>query len=448
MMPGAYQLGTWDAGVDLRAQVEGTTVSSISWNTSNMPDAVDISGANTYRLTFGWANSTPQPVSVNSVTLRVSDVNSHTETFTFDFELPAGDGSYSGGGGSTWPTSLAPDLELSQAPVIASQNVSVDSTSGSLDTSINLASYNPNVPALALTYNSLTADPRPIVEIPNALSSSLATPTKTSGQITVKNTGGTTVYTGSTWYYNTSQFMPGDIQQIALQANMTGQSTGRYNYTATVVDYRSTNTTMTITGTETVLNQSSSAFGDGWTLEGLERITSASGGVILDLGSGGRTLWFTGSFGSGGGTYTNPPGEFSTLVENSGGGYTRTLTDGTQINFDSSGDETSVVDTNGLRTTLAWSGSTLNTITDPYHNTTSFTYSGGYLQSIKDPANRHHHLHPQRRRPDRCDAAGQLDLGLFLRRLGTIDPGDRPQLENRDHCLRFRREGIHHHSPR
>ena len=99
MMPGAYQLGTWDAGVDLRAQVEGTTVSSISWNTSNMPDAVDISGANTYRLTFGWANSTPQPVSVNSVTLNVSDVNSHTETFTFDFVLPAGDGSYSAGRG-------------------------------------------------------------------------------------------------------------------------------------------------------------------------------------------------------------------------------------------------------------------------------------------------------------------------------------------------------------
>jgi len=172
MMPGAYQLATWSTGVDLRAQVEGTTVSSISWNTSNMPDAGDISGTNTYRLTFGWANINYQYASVNSVTLSVTDVNNHTETFTYDFELPAGDGFYSGGGGSTWPTSLPPDLELSQAPAIASQNVSVDSTSGALDTSINLPSYNPNVPALALTYDSLTADPRPIVVIPHTLNAS------------------------------------------------------------------------------------------------------------------------------------------------------------------------------------------------------------------------------------------------------------------------------------
>jgi hypothetical protein len=70
--------------------------------------------------------------------------------------------------------------------------------------------------------------------------------------------------------------MPGDIQQIALQANMTGQATGRYNYTATVVDYRSTSTTTTITGTMSVLNDSSSTIGDGWTVQGLEKITSAS----------------------------------------------------------------------------------------------------------------------------------------------------------------------------
>ena len=80
-----------------------------------------------------------------------------------------------------------------------------------------------------------------------------------------------------------------------------------------------TNPTLTATGSTTLLNYSANAFGDGWTLEGLEQITSESGGVILNLGEGGKTLWFTGSFGSGGGTYTDPPGEFSTLVKNSGG---------------------------------------------------------------------------------------------------------------------------------
>ena len=38
--------------------------------------------------------------------------------------------------------------------------------------------------------------------------------------------------------------------------------------------------------------------------------------MILDLGDDGRTLWFTS--GGSGGSYTDPAGEFSTLVKNSG----------------------------------------------------------------------------------------------------------------------------------
>ncbi len=391
MFPGAYQLATFNKFVDLRAQVENTTVSSISWNTTNLTLVNHVSGTTGYDLTFTWGNGSVNPApSVNSVTLSVTDTNSHTETFTYDFLVPAGSSSgMSGGGDPTWPGSLPPDLVQPQAPAFDSHNVSVDATSGALNTDINLPSYNPNVPALALTYNSLTADPRPIVDIPHALSSSLTLPSQDSGQLSVSTTGGTTVYTGSTWYDNTSQLMPGDIQQMALQANMTGQSTGRYNDTATVVDYRGTMTTTTLTGTMTVLNQSSSAIGDGWTVSGLEKITPASGGVILDLGSGGRSLWFSGSFGSGGGTFTDPPGEFSTLLENSGGTFTRTLTDGTQISFDSGGHETATIDTNGLHITYAYSSGNLSTITDPYGNITTFSYSGGYLQSIKDPAGRY-----------------------------------------------------------
>ena len=156
-----------------------------------------------------------------------------------------------------------------------------------------------------------------------------------------------------------------------------------------IVDDRSgTLTTSTYSGTATVLNLSSSPFGDGWTLEGLEQITSASGGVILNSGMAGASLWFSGSFGSGGGTYTDPAGEFSTLVQNSGGGWTQTLTDGTQINFNSGGYETSVVQLDGLRTTFTYSSSKLTSIEDPYDNLVTFSYSGGYLQTIADPAGR------------------------------------------------------------
>ena len=118
-------------------------------------------------------------------------------------------------------------------------------------------------------------------------------------------------------------FITGDVQQIALQANATSLSTGRYSYSVQVVDERSTNTTATYSGSATVLNQSTSAFGDGWTLEGLEQVVSTgSGGVILTLGDNGETLWFSGSP-SVGGNYTSPAGEFSTLTLTSSG-YTRT----------------------------------------------------------------------------------------------------------------------------
>ena len=76
------------------------------------------------------------------------------------------------------------------------------------------------------------------------------------------------------------------------------------------MDHGTSLTTTTYSGTATVLNESSSSLGAGWSIEGLEQITSASGGVILNLGEGGSTLWFA----SGGSGYTSPAGDFSTLT--------------------------------------------------------------------------------------------------------------------------------------
>src|SRR5262249_59558847 len=93
----------------------------------------------------------------------------------------------------------------------------------------------------------------------------------------------------------TSEWTVGDVEQIALQATTaTGLATGRYSYSVQLVDYRTTNTTTTYSGTATLINQSTSAFGDGWTLQGLQQITAAgdNSGVALNLGDGGASLWF------------------------------------------------------------------------------------------------------------------------------------------------------------
>jgi YD repeat-containing protein len=385
LYPGVTQYATLGAHVDLLAQVSGATVSTYNWNTSGLgTDVTSLSVTNTYQLTFNWEVNNPGAEHTDSVTLSVKDTNNHFETFTYDFTVPHGTGVSGGSTNATWPTSLPPSNELLSAPSFNSDNATVDAISGSLDTEIDLPSYNPNVPAIALTYDSIAASPTPMIIVENTLSPSSAVPSKVSGQLTFNSSALTT------YYYDTSLLNPGDVQQIALEAtNATTFTTNRYAYSAQVVDIGTTNTTSTYSGTTTLLNYSGNAFGAGWTLQGLEQIIPETGGVILDLGQGGRTLWFTGSFGSGGGTFTDQAGEFSTLVQNSGGSYTETLTDGTQITFNSGGYETATVDLNNQHITFGYNVSNqISTITDNYSNATTFSYSGGFLQTIKDPANR------------------------------------------------------------
>ena len=266
---------------DLYAQVKGTAVSSYSW-TATGSYTTAISGTSTYHLHLQWAGTNGTGANeIETVTLTVTDTNSHQETQTYYFVLPPSN-AVTMPFSASWPVTLPPDLVEPGAPIIASQGVAVDATSGALDSTIPLPSYNPNVPAIALTYNWLTADPQPIIVVHHTLDDTQSIPTKVNATLTFNSVAGTT------WYYNTSQFIPGDIQQIALQANATGLSTGRYSYSVQIVDERSTNTTSTYSGTATVLNQSTGAFGDGWTLQGLEQVTSATGGVILALGGNGE----------------------------------------------------------------------------------------------------------------------------------------------------------------
>ena len=379
ILPGANRLATLGGNVDLRAQVKNTTVSTYSWNTSGLTDATGISGTSTYDLTFQWDTSVSTPTT-NSVTLTVTNSSSQQQVQTYTFQVPAGTGT-AGTGTATWPTSLSPDTVGSGAPAFAAHNVSVDSNSGSLGTAITLPTYNPKVPAVVLSYDSVTANPLPLIVEHHTIDPTLAIPSQVSAQLTFNGTA------ASTYYYNTSQFIPGDVQQIALQVG-TAPSTGRYAYSISTGDIRGTTTTTTANGNTIVINDSGSAVGAGWGVNGLEKIITATGGVILDLGSGGKSLWFATGSGS---TYVDPAGEFSTLVANGGGTYTRTLTDGTTIQFDSSGREIALVDTNNVAITYAYDGSgRLSTIKDHYSNTTTFTYNGtsGLLDTITDPASR------------------------------------------------------------
>jgi YD repeat-containing protein len=378
---GQYQQATLNTTVDLYAQVKGTTVSTYSWTTSGNFTGTGLAGTGTYHVHFQWPG-TQASAQVESITLTVTDANSHQESETIDFQVPTSN-IVTMPSSASWPVTIPADLVQPGAPAFDSQGVSVDAVSGALDASIDLPSYNPNVPALSLVYNSLTADPRPIVLVHHTLDDTKSVPTKVDATLTFNGSAGTK------WVYDTSAFIAGDVQQIALQANATALSTGRYSYSVQLIDERSFNTTLTYNGTATVLNESTSAVGDGWTVQGLEQVIPAgdSSGVILLLGDNGESLWFAGNPGVGS-SYTTPAGEFSTLTKTSSG-YTRTLPDGTQITFNSSGYQTATIDLNSLHVTFGYNGSNqLTSILDPYGNYVTLTYSSGKLSTIQDPAGR------------------------------------------------------------
>ncbi len=85
----------------------------------------------------------------------------------------------------------------------------------------------------------------------------------------------------------------------------------------------------------------------------------------------------------------SPPGDFSTVIKNADGTFTRTLKDGTTYQFNAQGLQTSVTDRIGNQTIYAFDGTgQITTLTDPAGQVTTFGSSGGKIATITDPAGR------------------------------------------------------------
>jgi RHS repeat-associated protein len=374
------EFSSWS--MDLRAQVSGATASTYSWSTTNAPDATSISGASSFDLTFTWASFTGA-ARTDTITLTETNTDTTQNIQTLTFRVTATNSpAYSSAvtTSSTWPNVLPPDaVQMQQETAGAGPYYSLGLQTGELDISHTLAGYNPSVAPLSLLYNSTTGSAQPIFMTHFPIDSTRAVPSTVSSQLTFNGTAGTQ------FYYSTSSLNPGDILQIAGQANATSLATGRYSYSEAVTANYATPVTTTYSGSVDIINSSSSPFGAGWSLSGLEHIWSVTGGVILEL-SGGTSLWFASA---GGGSFTTPAGDFSTLTQNIGTSvYTRTLTDGTTITFNSSGYQTAVTDRDGRTTDYAYNGSNqLSTITDFNNQITTFSYGTNQV-TITDPASR------------------------------------------------------------
>ncbi len=373
---------TW--GENLMAQVSGVTVTSYSWNLSQAPDFIPSTPLNSYNLQGTWVSFTGSArTDIISVTETDSTGGHLTQTMTYEVagtNSPAFSSSRPTSS-NTWSADLTPDeLSADQATGDFGSYASYGLADGSAQTFFAMPSYNPNVVPVGLVYDSAAAANDPVFVVRYQLQGSLSNVT---AQLTLNGVPGTTVsYNG----FSTPAFNPGDWLQIDLQENTMGNNiglgTGRYPWTITLSSNGSQ--LASYSGNVDIVNDSSTPYGAGWSLGGVEQLVPVSGGVIL-VQPGGTSLWFASK---GNGAFTTPAGDFSTLVQNGNGSYTRTLADCTQINFNSSGQQTSVVDEDGNTTTYNYSNGLLTSITDMNGQTTTLTYSGGLLASITDPAGR------------------------------------------------------------
>ena len=253
---------------------------------------------------------------------------------------------------------------------------------------------------ITLRYESLWADPRPILDfqfdnVPGWVTMDPA------GQQLVGSASVTHNGVAVTPIYNprpspgddlTSLIQTWDLPQGetsfrgAFPAQMIGFDSGVYDYQISAGFVRDdVGATVDLTGEVLVVNESQSFLGAGWTIEGLQKAFVNSDDSVLLVDGNGAVLHFESIPGTN--EYNSPVGDFSSLLRTSEG-FTRTLTNETVFTFDSSGLHVSTQDRNGNRTVYEYSANRqLEVIRDPVNLETRFTYGDGFVE-ITDPADR------------------------------------------------------------
>jgi RHS repeat-associated protein len=237
--------------------------------------------------------------------------------------------------------------------------------------------------AVTLVYSSQTGTGRLV--IPFNLKLNADPPDDLTARLEVSG-----VQQGNTIYFSTTNWPDGESRRLALLFDASGFATGSYAYGIVVTSvYGSDAYEAVQTGRVAVLNETVSPFGRGWRVAGIQRLYS-NGDTITVVGSdrGDEAHAWSVFFPNGSGGYTGPEGEFSTISAITGGGWKRTMSDGTVHYFGSGGLQDSTVDRNGNVTSYSYDGSSrLTSITDPVGDTTSFSYSTSQV-SVSIPGSR------------------------------------------------------------
>ena len=190
-------------------------------------------------------------------------------------------------------------------------------------------------------------------------------------------------------YYEADGYSFGDTVHVALLADATELDSGHYDYTISVVEHYTNETTsddFDFDSTFDYVSRTDSEFGKYWWLDELDQLVIENDGALLIEGDG-TAGWITYYTGGGYSGYVEYSG--NKLVEN-GGVYTLTARDGSYRLFNSLGLLTARVDSEGNTTTYTYTDAdsdTYNdeiaTITYPDGKVTNFHYDGSLVDKIQ-----------------------------------------------------------------
>ena len=140
------------------------------------------------------------------------------------------------------------------------------------------------VRAPVLTYESQQANPRPILSLDAALPLGEPSPDYVVTTVVI----GTTVYTRTV---AGNQFPAGQARRAAIAIDLSTALTGLYDYTIEVRRFWSGTNAVLASGSGSlpIVNRSSSPFGAGWWLSGIEQLQVLSGNRKLWIGGDGST---------------------------------------------------------------------------------------------------------------------------------------------------------------